>query len=327
MSATKHGACVFSRVFGVFFAFGMPAYVFADYPTRAIRLVVSVPAGGAPDVAARVLGEKLGQALAQPIVVDNRVAANGNVALELVAKSAPDCHTLLLGQDSLFVVNPHVYKHMPVDVSRDLLAVAPVATNVFVLAVNPGLPVKSLPEFIEYARKANPPLSYASGGNGSMHHLTMELLKQRAGIKLVHVPYKGGAPATTATVSGEVAAMFAGTSNAPQIKAGRLRALAVTGKTRSDAFPDVPAIAEFYPGFEMQIWIGVLAPIATPYRIVSRLREEVNRALALPDVREKLNTAGGMQPLQLPPREFVAIIQRDSAKFGELARQVGITVD
>jgi len=315
------------RAFAVLFAFSVPACVFADYPTKPIRLVVSVPPGGAPDVVARVLGEKLAQAFAQPVVVDNRVGANGNVAVELVAKSAPDGHTLLLGQDSIFVVNPHIYKRMPVDVHRELAAVAPVATNIFVLTVNPSLPVRSLPEFIEYARSANPPLRYASGGNGSMHHLTMELLKQRAAINLVHVPYKGGAPATTAAVSGEVAAMFAGTSNAPQIKAGRLRALAVTGKTRSGAFPDVPAIAELYPGFEMQIWIGVFAPVATPQNIVSRLRDEVNKALRLPDVKEKLNVAGGMQPLQLPPREFTAMIERDSAKFEQLVRQVGIKLD
>jgi tripartite-type tricarboxylate transporter receptor subunit TctC len=315
------------RALAALFAFAVPPYVFADYPTKPIRLVVSVPPGGAPDIVARVLGEKLAQALAQPVVVDNRVAANGNVAVELVAKSAPDGHTLLLGQDSIFVVNPHIYKRMPVDVHRELVAVAPVATNIFVLAVNPSLPVKSLPEFIEYARNANPPLRYASGGNGSMHHLTMELLKQRAGVDLVHVPYKGGAPATTAAVSGEVAAMFAGTSNAPQIKAGRLRALAVTGKARSGAFPDVPAIAELYPGFEMQIWLGVFAPVATPQSTVGKLREEVNKALALPDVKEKLNAAGGMQPLQLSPREFNAMIQRDSAKFAQLVRQVGVKLD
>ena len=180
------------RAFAVLFALAAPTSVFAQYSTRPIRLVVSVPPGGAPDMAARVLGEKLGQALGQPVVVDNRVGANGNIAAELVAKAAPDGHTLLLGQDSIFVVNPHIYKRMSVDVRRELAPVATVATNMFVLAVNPSLPVKSFPEFIEYARKANPPLRYASGGNGSMHHLTMELLKQRADIDLVHVPYKGG---------------------------------------------------------------------------------------------------------------------------------------
>ena len=260
-------------------------------------------------------------------MVENRIGANGNIAAELTAKSPPDGHTLLLGQDSIFVVNPHMYKRMPVDVRRELVPVAPVATNMFVLTVNPSLPVKSLSEYIEHARKANPPLTYASGGNGSMHHLTMELLKQRAGIDLVHVPYKGGSPATLATVSGEVSAMFAGTSSAPQIKAGKLRALAVTGSRRSDAFPDVPTIAEFYPGFEMHIWLAVFAPAATPQAVVGKLREEIARALALPDVKEKLNAAGGLQPLQLAPAEFSALIQRDSAKFENIVRQIGVTID
>ena len=311
----------------VLFALAAPSIVLPQYPAKPIRLLVSVPPGGAPDVSARILGEKLGQTLGQPIVVENRIGANGNIAAELTAKSLPDGHTLLLGQDSIFVVNPHMYKRMPVDVRRELVPVAPVATNMFVLTVNPSLPVKSLSEYIEHARKANPPLTYASGGNGSMHHLAMELLKQRAGIDLVHVPYKGGSPATLATVSGEVSAMFAGTSSAPQIKAGKLRALAVTGSRRSDAFPDVPTIAEFYPGFEMHIWLAVFAPAATPQAVVGKLREEIARALALPDVKEKLNAAGGLQPLQLAPAEFSALIQRDSAKFENIVRQIGVTID
>jgi tripartite-type tricarboxylate transporter receptor subunit TctC len=316
-----------SRAFAVLLALAAPAIGLAQYPAKPIRLLVSVPPGGAPDVSARILGEKLGQALGQPIVVENRVGANGNVAAELTAKSPPDGHTLLLGQDSIFVINPHLYKRMPIDVRRDLVPVATVATNMFVLTVNPSLPAKSFPEYIEYARKANPPLTYASGGNGSVHHLTMELLKQRAGIDLVHVPYKGGSPATIATVAGEVSAMFAGTSTAPQIKAGKLRALAVTGSRRSDAFPDVPTIAEFYPGFEMHIWLGVFAPAATPQGIVGRVREEVNRALALQDVKEKLNAAGGLQPLQLASAEFSALIQRDSARFENVVRSIGVTID
>ena len=301
--------------------------VFAQCPAKPIRMLVSVPPGGAPDVSARILGEKLGAALGQPVVIENRVGANGNVAAELVAKSPADGHTLLLGQDSIFVINPHLYKRLAVDARRELAPVASVATNMFVLTVNPSLPVKSLPEYVEHARKAKPPLNYASGGNGSVHHLTMELLKQRAGIDLVHVPYKGGAPATTAVVSGEAAAMFAGTSTAPQIAAGRLRALAVTGSRRSDVFPDLPTIAEFYPGFEMQIWLALFAPSATPQAVVARLREEANRALALPEVKQKLKAAGGLQPLTLAPDEFATLIERDSAKFENLVRQLGLTVD
>jgi len=299
----------------------------AEYPTKPIRMIVAVPPGGAPDVVARILAEKLGRALGQAVVVENHPGANGNIAAELVAKSPSDGHTLLLGQDSIFVVNPHVYKRMPIDVRRDLTPVASVATNMFVLAVNPSLPVKTFPEFVEYAKKANPPLTYASGGNGSMHHLTMELLKQRAGMELLHVPYRGGSPATVATLSGEVAAMFAGTSNSPQIKAGKLRALAVTGSKRSDVFPDLPTIAEFYPGFEIHIWLGVFSAAGTPQPITNRIRDEVNKALALPDVKEKLAAGGGLQPLQLSPPEFNDMIQRDSAKFEKLVRQMHVAVD
>jgi tripartite-type tricarboxylate transporter receptor subunit TctC len=299
----------------------------AQYPSRAVRVIVSTAPGGAPDIAARVIAEKLAPGLGRPVVVENKTGSNGNIAAELVAKSPPDGHTLLLGADSLFVINPHLYSRMPVDVHRDLVPVAPVGWNMFVLSVNPGLPVRTLPEFVEYARNAKPPLAYASGGNGSQHHLTMEQLKRVAGIELVHVPYKGGAPATTATVAGEVAAMFAGTSTAPQIKAGRLRALAVTGTKRSDAFPDLPTIGEFYPGFEMTIWLGLFAPAGTPEPILARLREEVAKALAADDVREKLNNAGGLQVLAASPAAFTALIKSDYDRYGKLVRDIGVKID
>src|SRR3954470_21644675 len=209
------------------------------YPSRPITIIVPIPPGGAPDIAARVVAQKLSENIGQPVVVENKAGANGNIANELVARAAPDGHTLGLLADSQITINPHLYK-MPIDTLRDLTPVAPVAANQFVLTVNPSLPVKTFAEFIEYARKANPPLAYASGGNGSQHHLTMEMLKQRAGIQLLHVPYKGGAPAATATVAGETAAMWAGSSNAPQIKAGRLKALAVSGARRSAQYPELP---------------------------------------------------------------------------------------
>jgi tripartite-type tricarboxylate transporter receptor subunit TctC len=299
----------------------------AQYPSRPVRLVVSIPPGGAPDIAARVIADKLGPALGQPVVIDNKPGSNGNIAAELVAKSPPDGHTLLLGADSLFVINPHLYSRMPIDMQRDLVPVAPVAWNMFVLSVNPSLPVRTLPEFVEYARRANPPLAYASAGNGSQHHLTMEQLKSVAGIDLVHVPYKGGVPATTATVAGEVAAMFAGTSTAPQIKAGKLRALAVTGAKRSEAFPELPTIGEFYPGFEMTIWLGLFAPARTPEPVLARLREEVAKALAADDVKEKLNNAGGLQAFATLPAEFAALIRSDYDKYGKLVRNIGVKID
>src|SRR5262245_32221421 len=199
----------------------------AQFPSRPVTIIVPIPPGGAPDIAARVLADRLGQTLGQPVVVENRAGANGNIANELVAKAQPDGYTLGLLADSQIAINPHLYK-MPIDTLRDLAPVSPVAVNQFVLTINPSLPVKTFPEFIEYARKANPPLAYASGGNGSQHHLTMEMLKLRAGINLLHVPYKGGTPAAAATVAGDTMAVWSGSSNAPQIKAGRLRPLAVS---------------------------------------------------------------------------------------------------
>src|SRR5438445_2955367 len=193
--------------------------------------------------------------------------------------------------DSLMVINPHLYGRMPFDPLKDLAPVASLVSNGFFLAINPSVPARTFREFIEYARRADPPLQYASGGNGSQHHLTMERLKMRAGINMVHVPYKGGAPATTATVAGEVAVMMSGTSTAPQIKAGRLRALAFTGPQRSRVLPEVPAIAEFYPDFVMVQWYGLFAPAGTPEAAIARLRAEVNRALLATDIRERMTKA------------------------------------
>jgi len=298
-----------------------------SYPARPIHLVVAIPPGGAPDIAARIIAERLSQTMGQAFVVDNKLGANGNIAAEFVAKAPPDGYTLLLGQDSIFVINPYLYKKMPVDVRHALVPVSPVATNAFVLAINPSVPAKTFQEFIEIARKSNPPLTYASGGNGSQHHLMMEMLKQRAGIELMHVPYKGGAPATTATLAGETQVMFSGTSVSPQVKAGKLRAIASSGAKRSEAFPDVPAIGEFYPGYDATIWLGLFAPAGTPEPVMERLRAEVGKALASPEVRQKLNTAGGLQPLVLKPPEFAALIESDAAKYGKLVRELGITLD
>jgi tripartite-type tricarboxylate transporter receptor subunit TctC len=299
----------------------------AQYPSRPVRIVVTIPPGGAPDLTARIVGEKMAADLGQPVVIENRPGSNGNIAAELVAKGEADGYTLLLGADSLVAINPHIYSRMPIDVQRDLVPVASLVSNMFVLSVNPALPVTTFQEFIEHARKANPPLNYASGGNGSQHQFMMEALKQRAGVDLVHVPYKGGAPATRATVAGEVAAMFAGTSTAPQIKAGRLRALAVTGAKRSHLFPDLPAIGEVYPGYEMTIWLGLFAPAGTPEPVLARLREEIAKALAAPDVKERLNNAGGLQAFATTPAEFAALIRSDYEKYGKLVRDIGVRVD
>ena len=299
----------------------------AQYPSRPITVIVPIPPGGAPDIAARVVGHKLSEALGQPVVVENRGGANGNIANELVAKAAPDGYTLGLLADSQVAINPHLYRKMPIDTLRDLTPVHTVAANQFVLTINPSVPAKTFPEFIEYARKANPPLAYASGGNGSQHHLTMEMLKQRAGINMVHVPYRGGAPAATATVAGETAAMWSGSSNASQIKAGRLRALAVSGSKRSPQYPDLPTISEFYPGFENSIWLGLFGPAGIPEATLSRLRTEIKRVLEMPDVRDKLNAAGGLDPYITTPAEFAELVRHDYAKYAKVVKDVGIKLD
>ncbi len=285
-----------------------------------------IPPGGAPDIAARVIAQKLSENVGQPVVVENRAGANGNIANEMVAKAAPDGYTLGLLADSQITVNPHLYK-MPIDTLKDLTPVTPVAVNQFVLTVNPSLPVHTFPEFIEYAKKANPPLAYASGGNGSQHHLTMEMLKLRTGIKLLHVPYKGGAPAAAATVAGETAAVWSGSSNAAQIKAGRLRPLAVSGAHRSAQYPDLPTIGEFYPGFENSIWLGLFGPAGMPEATVSKLRAEMKRVLESPDVKQRMNAAGGLDPYLASPEEFAALIQRDYEKYAKVVKDIGLKVD
>jgi len=298
-----------------------------NFPSRAITIIVPIPPGGAPDIAARVLAQKLSENVGQPVVVENRVGANGNIANDLVAKAAPDGHTLGLLADSQITINPHLYKKMPIDTLKDLTPVTPVAVNQFVLTVNPSLPVKTFQEFIEYAKKANPPLAYASGGNGSQHHLTMEMLKLRAGINLVHVPYKGGTPAATATVAGETAAVWSGSSNAPQIKAGRLRPLAVSGAKRSEQYPDLPTIGEFYPGFENSIWLGLFGPANIPQEVLGKLRAELRKVLESPDVKQKMNAAGGLDPYLTTPQEFSALIRRDYEKYAKVVKDIGIKLD
>jgi tripartite-type tricarboxylate transporter receptor subunit TctC len=306
----------------------LPAGALAQaYPNKPIRILVHIPPGGAPDIAARVVGEKLGEAMGQPVVIDNRPGANGNIAGEIVAKSVPDGYTLLACVDSQVVINPHVYRTMPFDPMKDLVPVATLASNEFFLAANPEQPFKTFREFIDYAKKAQPPLNYASGGNGSQQQLTMEMLKTRAGIPLTHIPYKGSGPATVALLAGEVPVEFAGSNAGPQIRAGKLRALAVAGKKRLAAFPDVPTVAEFYPGFSNSIWMGLCAPRGTPEAVLGRLRTEINKALALPDVKEKFARTGALEPLITTPEEFSAMIHADFDKYGKVVKDVGVKID
>ena len=311
---------------GIALLAGAPAFA-QQYPSKPVKLLVTIPPGGAPDIAGRVIADRLSVGLGQPFVVENRAGSNGNIAMELAARAAPDGYTIVIAADSMVAINPHLYTKMPLDTQKDLVPVTGVATNQFVLTINPSVPARTFREFIEYARTANPVLAYASGGNGSQHQMAMEMLKARAGINLTHVPYKGGAPATTATVAGEVAGMFAGTSSAGQVRAGKLRALSVTGKTRSAAFPDLPTIGEIYPGYELTIWLALFAPAGTPEAAMARLRDEAHKQLGTAEVKQRLAGAGGLEPWPAGREEVAAAIRSDYEKYGKLVKQIGASLD
>jgi tripartite-type tricarboxylate transporter receptor subunit TctC len=304
----------------------LPAAAENAYPNRPIKILVPIPPGGAPDVVARLVGDYLSKAVGQPVVIENHTGANGNIAGEAVAKAPPDGYTLILAADSGIVINPHVYSKMTFDPMKDLVPITSVATNQFVLAVNPKVPVKTLQEFVAYAKKAKPPLAFASGGVGSQHFFAMEQLKQRAGFTVLNVTYRGGSPAMQATIAGETQVLFAGGESAGQFEAGTLRPLAVSGKERSKRLPDVPTIGEVYPGYAVDIWLGLFAPAGTPQPIVDKLRGTVQALLAKPEVAAKINVSGSLQPLILSQEAFAARIRSDDQKFGKLAKELNVHI-
>ena len=314
-----------ARLLLVFFFLCEAAW--AQYPSRPIRLYVPNPPGGATDTLARLVAPKLGEALGQPVIVENRPGSNGNLASEATARSAPDGHTLLLCADAQIVIGPHLYASMPLDTLKDLEPVASLVNTQMVLSVSPALPVNTLQEFVEHARRAKPPLAYASIGNGSQHHLVMEMLKSRAGIDLLHVPFKGGGPATIAILAGEVSVMFGGNSVAGHIKSGKLRALAVAGKQRSAAYPDLPRLSELYPGLEVTPWLALFAPAGTPAAVLARLRAQAHRLLADPQMQQRIRNLGGLEPYVTTPEEFSALLRSEHAKYGEIVKAAGARID
>jgi tripartite-type tricarboxylate transporter receptor subunit TctC len=296
-----------------------------SYPARPIRLLVPNPPGGATDNLARAVAPKLGEQLGQTIVVDNRPGAAGNLAAEAAVKATPDGHTLFLAADGQIVISPHIYRKLPFDTLKDLTPVASLVSTQMLLAVHPSLPVKSVSDFVEYAKRANPPLVYGSIGNGSQHHLAMEMLKRRAGINLLHVPYKGGGPALVGLFGGEVSVMFGGSSAGPHVRSGKLRALALAGR-RNPAYPGLPAMSETYPGLEVNPWLGLFAPAGLPAAVLNRLRAEAARMLADPDTQAVIRKIN-LDPYPTTPKEFAALIRADYAKFGEVIRSVGVKID
>ena len=298
------------------------------FPTRPIRIVVPFPAGGTTDVLARAAAQKLSESLGQPAVVDNRPGAGGNIGAELVAKAPPDGYTLLMGTVGTHAINPSLYPRMPYDHVRDFAPVILVAGVPNVLVINPALPVNSVAELLAYA-KANPgKLNFASSGNGTSIHLSGELFKTMTGVQMAHVPYKGSAPALQDLMGGSVQLMF---DNLPSslalIKAGKLKALAVTSLARAAALPDVPTLAESgLPGFEASSWFGLLAPAGTPQPVIAKVNSEVAKWLASPEAKEKLLAQGAIAAGGTP-EDFARHIAAETAKWQKVVKESGAKID
>jgi len=300
-----------------------------SYPTRPIRLVVPYPPGGPLDIMARAIGQKLTEAWNQPVVVDNRAGAGGNIGADLVAKSRADGYTLLMGAVATHAINPSLYSKMPYDPVKDFAPVALVAQVPNILVVNPAVPANTVRELIELARARPGYLNFASGSTGSTGHLAGELFNTMAGVKMVHIPYKGAAPAMADLLAGQVQLMFDNLASAlPHVKAGKLRALAVTTLARSPAMPDLPTIAESgLPGFDLTTWFGLMVPAGTPPEIVAKLNAEVVRALNAKDMRERLEKMGAEPPANNTPEHFAAFIRAEAAKYARVVKESGAKVD
>ncbi|MBL8379002.1 MAG: tripartite tricarboxylate transporter substrate binding protein [Burkholderiales bacterium] len=297
------------------------------YPTRQIRIVVPFPAGGATDIAARAIAERMAANWKQPVVVENRGGAGGNVGSEVVARSAPDGYTLVMGVTGSHAINISLYAKMPYDPVRDFEAISQVAVVPNVVVVHPSVKAGSLKEFVALARAQPGRLDYASLGSGTAAHLGMEMLKREAGLFMVHIPYRGSAPAVADLIAGQVQVMMDGLPSAlPHVRAGRLRALALTSLKRSPAAPELQTIAESYPGFYADAWSGLFAPKGTPRAIVERLSAETQRILKLPEVAARL--AGlGAEPVGSTAAEFAAHVRREIDKWAQVVKSSGARVD
>jgi tripartite-type tricarboxylate transporter receptor subunit TctC len=306
------------------FASALPQAAAQGYPQKPLRMVVPFAPGGTTDIVARLLSAKLAEPLGQPVVVENRPGANGIVGSEVVARAAPDGYTLLMGYLGNLAINPSIYAKLSYDPVRDYAPVTLVASTTQAIVVHPSLPAKTIPELIALARARPGQLNYASAGIGAPSHLSGELFKQMAGIDMVHVPYKGGGALMADLISGQVLISFGGLAAAlPHVKSGKLRLLAVASGTRAAAVPDVPAVAETVPGFDVPSWLGVLAPAGTPREIVHRLHTEIAKVLAQPDIKERLAMEGG-EAIAGDPEKFAAYLKSEIAKWERVVKDARI---
>lgn len=299
------------------------------YPAKPVRMVVPYAAGGTYDIYARTIGQRLGDFWGQPVVIENRFGANGIIGTELVAKSAPDGYTIMMGGIGPHGINPSLYPNLPYDPLRDFAPVIHIASAPNILIVPPSVKAKSVKELIALAQ-ANPgQLTFSSAGSGSSQHLSAELFKAVTGLKMTHIPYKGGAPGATAVVAGEVSMMFASASDALKfIGAGRVRALAVTSERRIGVLPDVPTmVEEGIPDVVAEAWFGVLAPAATPAEIVIKLNRDINNALKMPDVASRISLQGSAVIVGGSPEQFGTFIKAEIAKWASVVKSSGARID
>jgi tripartite-type tricarboxylate transporter receptor subunit TctC len=307
-------------------ACGATAASAQSYPTRSIHLLLGLPPGGAADVTARLLARGLEDKLGQTVVVENKPGSGGNLVGQLVANSPPDGYTLLVGPDSLFVINPHLYANMPFDPFKDLIPVASLISNYYAFNVSSTLPVKTLPDFVALAKRSSPPLFYASFGNGTQSHLGVEMLKQIAQFELIHVPYRGGAQAGVGVVSGDASLTVGGGGVYPMIQSGQLRPLAVASRERIEELPGVASVSEFYPSYELSSWQGLFAPAGTPQSVIDKLRAATNEVIGDKAFDSKLRATLSGKSYQSTPEAFAAQIKSESEKYGALIRTLNIKI-
>jgi tripartite-type tricarboxylate transporter receptor subunit TctC len=302
--------------------FALPAA--AAYPERPVHIIVPWAPGGSTDILARVAADKLTHAFGQPFVVENKPGASGNVGSALVAKAPADGYMLLFGSMSTHAMNPALMPNMPFDGVKDFTPISMVAFVTNTMVIHPSLPVNSVKELIAYAKTNPGKIAYASAGPGSTNHLSAVLLEKLAGIQMLHVPYRGGQPAVVDTVAGQTQLLFsAGTQTLPHVKAGGLKLLAVTEDHRSALLPETPTVAETLPGYEMAVWYGAFGPPGLPGELVRRLNGEINRAMMLPDVKQRMADIG-VEVVNVTPEQFSKTLVADADKWGKLIREFGI---